>query len=219
TLATNLVYRKDKFPNGGPQSWADFWDVKKFPGPRSLPASMANRVLAYALMADGVPHDKLYPLDVERAFKKLDEIKPHIDVWWSQGSQAEQLIRDGEVSMIALWNNRAVMMQQQNVPLELVWNDALVSDVVYGMVKGAKNAPLAWEFINYLADAKRQAGFSSYLFYGAGNPEAYKLMTPDVLAALPGSDVHAKMVAFANSEWESVNGSKVTERFTNWRAG
>src|SRR5215469_4018399 len=32
SLGTNLVYRKDKFPNGGPQSWADFWDVKKFPG-------------------------------------------------------------------------------------------------------------------------------------------------------------------------------------------
>ena len=31
SLGTNIVYRKDKFPNGGPQSWADFWDVKKFP--------------------------------------------------------------------------------------------------------------------------------------------------------------------------------------------
>ena len=36
SLGTNLVYRKDKFPNGGPQSWADFWNVKKFPGPRCL---------------------------------------------------------------------------------------------------------------------------------------------------------------------------------------
>jgi len=30
SLGTNIVYRKDKFPNGGPQSWADFWDVKRF---------------------------------------------------------------------------------------------------------------------------------------------------------------------------------------------
>ena len=36
SLATNLVYRKDRFPNGGPRSWADFWDVKKFPGRRAL---------------------------------------------------------------------------------------------------------------------------------------------------------------------------------------
>src|SRR5215208_2142656 len=76
-LGTNLCYRKDKFPNGGPQSWADFWDVKKFSGTRSL-YNNAPRSLAFALLADGVPPDKLYPMDIDRAFKKLDQIKPHI---------------------------------------------------------------------------------------------------------------------------------------------
>jgi len=33
---TNLCYRRDKFPNGGPRSWADFWDAGKFPGARAL---------------------------------------------------------------------------------------------------------------------------------------------------------------------------------------
>src|SRR5438876_1660926 len=31
SLGTNLFYRKDKFPNEGPNIWADFWDVKNFP--------------------------------------------------------------------------------------------------------------------------------------------------------------------------------------------
>src|SRR5258705_369542 len=61
-LGTNLCYRRDKFPNGGPQSWADFWDVKKFPGTRSL-YNNAPRTLAFALLADGVAPDKLYPMD------------------------------------------------------------------------------------------------------------------------------------------------------------
>src|SRR6516225_2814976 len=60
SLGTNLVYRKDKFPNGGPQSWADFWDVKKFPGSRCL-YDRSFSCLAFALLADGVPADKLYP--------------------------------------------------------------------------------------------------------------------------------------------------------------
>ena len=35
--STVLGYRTDAFPGGkGPVSWADFWDVKKFPGPRTL---------------------------------------------------------------------------------------------------------------------------------------------------------------------------------------
>ena len=123
SLGTNLVYRKDKFPNGGPQSWADFWDVKKFPGSRCL-FDRSFTCLAFALLADGVPIDKLYPMDIDRAFRKMDEIKPHIKVWWRDGSQSQQLIRDGEVDMIAMWSARAVDLIDDKVPLEIVWNGA-----------------------------------------------------------------------------------------------
>src|SRR5947209_8618991 len=76
---TNLCYRRDKFPNGGPKSWADFWDVQKFPGRRSLCISDPPRTLIFALLADGVPADRLYPLDLDRAFKKLEQIKPQAE--------------------------------------------------------------------------------------------------------------------------------------------
>ena len=140
-LGTNLCYRKDKFPNGGPQSWADFWDVKKFPGTRSL-YNNAPRALAFALLADGVPPDKLYPMDIDRAFKKLDQIKPHIKVWWTQGNQSQQLIRDGEVDMMAIWNARASELAAQGVPVELVWNGADVGITMWGVAKGAPNRKL-----------------------------------------------------------------------------
>ena len=67
SLGTNIVYRTDKFPNGGPQSWADFWDVKKFPGPRCL-FDRSFTCLAFALLADGVPTDKFDRpgMDLER---------------------------------------------------------------------------------------------------------------------------------------------------------
>ena len=123
SLGTNLVYRKDKFPNGGPQSWADFWDVNKFPGPRCL-FDRSFTCLAFALLADGVPIDKLYPMDLDRAFRKMSEIKPHIKVWWREGSQSQQLIRDGEVDIIAMWSARAIDLIEDKVPLEIVWNGA-----------------------------------------------------------------------------------------------
>ena len=123
SLGTNLVYRKDKFPNGGPQSWADFWDVKRFPGPRCL-FDRSFTCLAFALLADGVPIDKLYPMDVDRAFRKMNEIKPHIKVWWREGAQSQQLIRDGEVVMIGMWSARAIDLIEDKVPLEIVWNGA-----------------------------------------------------------------------------------------------
>src|SRR5215472_6556136 len=71
TLSTVLAYNKKKWPGAEhPKSWADFWDVKKYPGPRALQRRVYPN-LEYAIMADGVPADtkKVYPLDVERAFK------------------------------------------------------------------------------------------------------------------------------------------------------
>src|SRR5689334_24442475 len=75
---TVIGYRTDVFKGGGqPKSWTDWWDVKKFPGARSMRNHPTDN-LEFALIADGVPKDKVYPIDFDRAFKKLDQIKPHV---------------------------------------------------------------------------------------------------------------------------------------------
>ena len=85
---TSLAYNKEAVGDGTPAaSWADFWDVKKFPGPRAL-QDQAPFNLEFALLADGVPMDKIYPIDLDRAFKKMDEIKEHITVWWKKRRSA-----------------------------------------------------------------------------------------------------------------------------------
>ena len=106
-----LAYNQKTFPKDAPNSWADFWDVKKFPGRRAL-RNHPFATLEAALMADGVAPDKLYPLDVDRAFKKLEEIKPHITVWWTSGAQSAQLLNDGEVDMEMAWNGRVSAVAQ-----------------------------------------------------------------------------------------------------------
>src|SRR5262245_43666325 len=139
---TNLCYRRDKFLNGGPRSWADFWDVKQFPGTRGLCINDSPRTLIFALLADGVPADRLYPLDIDRAFKKLDQIKPHIKVWWREGNQSQQLIRDGELDMMSIWNGRASELKEAGVPVELIWNGAVRSTSTWCVLKGAPNRKL-----------------------------------------------------------------------------
>jgi len=74
--AVTLGFNTETMKNH-PRSWADFYNVRDFPGRRSLPRNPIH-TLEGALLADGVAPSELYPLDVERAFAKLDEIKPHI---------------------------------------------------------------------------------------------------------------------------------------------
>ena len=140
---------------------------------RSLCLSDSPRTLIFALLADGVPRDQLYPLDIDRAFNKLDQIKPHVKVWWREGTQSQQLIRDGEVDMMSIWNARASELKQQGVPVEVVWNGAVRSTSTWSVLKGAPNRKLAWELIAFASQAKPQAEFNTRLFYGPIHPDAY----------------------------------------------
>ena len=216
-LGTNLCYRSDKFPNGGPKSWADFWDVKKFPGPRSLYNSW-SRTIPAALLADGVPHDKLYPLDFDRAFKKLDEIKPNIKVWWTQGNQSQQLIRDGEVDMMSIWNARATELKQQGVPVELVWDGAVRSTSTWCVLKGAPGRKLAWELIEFACGAKQQAEFDTRLYYGPINPAAFAHIPPEIARQLPTFAANMAVSVKEDDHWESERISAIEQRFTQWVA-
>ena len=136
--STVIAYRPDAFPNGAPKSWADFWDVKAFPGPRSLRNHPVDNLEA-ALMADGVAPDKLYPLDVDRAFKKLDAIHKHINVWWTTGQQPAQLLVDKEVVLATGWNGRFYDLIRKEAPLAMEWNGGILKQGSWVVPKGAKD--------------------------------------------------------------------------------
>jgi putative spermidine/putrescine transport system substrate-binding protein len=217
SLGTNLVYRKDKFPKGGPQSWADFWNVTKFPGNRCL-FDRSFTCLALALLADGVPKDKLYPMDLDRAFRKMDEIKPHIKTWWRDGSQSQQLIRDGEVDMIAMWSARAVDLIEDHVPLELVWNEAEIYYANLQVPRGDPNAKATWEFAYFVAQPRPQADFAMLLPYGPANPAARALMTEARLKQTPAWPEHEAIGFTHDAAWIAPRLAHIRERWSQWLA-
>src|SRR5262249_41801770 len=158
--------------NGGPASWAEFWDTAKFPGPRSL-QKYAARVLPIALLADGVPIDKLYPIDAERAFKSLERVKPSIRGWWTQGPQSQQLLRDGEVHAIGIWNGRIQELMEQGAPCDLVWNQQEIDRAYWVVAKGTPRAEIARRYINVAVSPEALAGFCQDANYGPLNPAAF----------------------------------------------
>ena len=217
-LGTNLAYRRDKFPRGGPKTWADFWDVQKFPGSRAM-LNNSVRALQFALVADDVPLDKVFPIDVDRAFRKLDQIKRHVKVWWTQGNQSQQLMRDGEVDMMVMWNARASELQQQGLPVELVWHGATITTTMWGVARGAPNRKLAWEFLQFAVQARPQADFSNRLYYGPVNPDAFRSIPPEVARQLPTFADNAKLAIRSDPVWEAEHTARIHERFAQWLVG
>lgn len=216
--ATTIAYRTDKFGTNGPKTWADFWDVKKFPGRRSLRRNPID-TLEQALMADGVPADKLYPLDIDRAFKSLDKIKPHINVWWTSGAQSMQLIQSGEVDMISAWNGRSQAAIDGGAPVSIVWNQGLYSIEGWGIPKGTPRAEMAKAFVRFCGDAKRQSEFTQDLAYGPTNLKAYEFIPANRAAVLPTAAPNIKGMLLPSPEWWHLNREKVAERFNSWMIG
>ena len=89
--ATVLAWDAAKAANGSATyDWADFWDVARHPGRRGLRRAARGNLEA-ALMADGVAPGDVYRTlrsadGVDRAFRKLDQLKPYIE-WWDRPEQ------------------------------------------------------------------------------------------------------------------------------------
>src|SRR6185295_18788981 len=102
-FSTIMAWRADA---KAPSNWVEFFDTKNFPGKRGLP-EYPGYVLPFAALGDGVPVDKLFPLDLDRAFKVLNRIKDDT-IWWQAGSQPPQLLTDKEVDYVIAWSGRVV---------------------------------------------------------------------------------------------------------------
>ena len=125
----NIGYNTTIFPTcKHPQSWDDVFDVSRFPGRRLL-RERVNPMLEIALLADGVKADNLYPLDVDRAFKKRDPIQKHA-VFWTTNAQSQQLLTDGEASVGVMISRRSHPLrcrsEKGGMKLGIEWNENIL---------------------------------------------------------------------------------------------
>ncbi|KJK02627.1 polyamine ABC transporter substrate-binding protein [Pseudomonas sp. 21] len=179
-LSYVIAYDSERFGDKAPKTWADFWDVKTFPGKRTLYKWM-NGMLEAALLADGVAPDKLYPLDVPRAMKKIEELKPHVLAFWGSGAETQQLLIEGEVSMGAIWNTRAqVITEDSEGRIKWTFDNALLGCSNWGVLKGnPAGTEAAMKFIAYAQDPQSQVELFKMFGNGPANPAAAALIPDD----------------------------------------
>jgi putative spermidine/putrescine transport system substrate-binding protein len=172
TYGVALAYNTEKTNGVVPEGWADFFDTTKIPGKRGLWKYSTGGVLEFALMADGVKPADLYPLDLDRAIAKLDTIKDDI-VWWESGAQSQELIGSGEVAMSMIWNGRGYSAKHtDNKPVEIQWNQQILTADYFVVPKGTPNKQVAMEFIAWATCANNNAAVSERIPYGPTNKNA-----------------------------------------------
>jgi putative spermidine/putrescine transport system substrate-binding protein len=204
-FATVMSWNTDKYGEpgsaGAPKSWADFWDVKKFPGTRAYRANNVDGVLEPALMADGVPAAKVYEVlstkaGMMRAINKIRELKPHIAVFWGSGAQQAQLMKDAEVDMSTGWNGRFDNAKKDGAKVGYTFNQALLDYDCFAMPKGAPNKDMAMKFLAEISKAEYQANLPYHITYGPTNQKAYEVTTApkELIESLPSHPKNVPMM-------------------------
>ena len=162
-----IAYDATRFGDDPPKSMADFFDVEKYPGKRAM-YKWGVGMWEAALLADGVPADQLYPLDLERAHAKIEAFKDNVVAYWGGGSESQSILLNGEASMALVWSTRAKLIEEDSGgDVKFVWDQGLIAP---------GGAEAAMKFIAFAQDPERQLVMFRMLGQGPANPAADALL-------------------------------------------
>jgi putative spermidine/putrescine transport system substrate-binding protein len=216
--STVMAYDGDKLKSA-PTTWADFWDVKKYPGKRGMRKG-ARYNLEFALMADGVKPAEVYKVlgtkdGAERAFKKLSELKSNIQ-WWEAGAQPPQFLVAGDVVMSTAYNGRIDAANREGKNLKITWTGGIYDLDYWVIPKGTPNKDAAVKFIAFASTPDAQAEYAKNIAYGPTNQKALSKLDAKVLANLPTSPANAKDALQFNLGFWADQGEALEKRFAAW---
>lgn len=208
---------KDIKPGSEPKSWTEFWDIKKFPQPRTLPGmASGSPSLEFALIADGVPMDKLYPIDIERAFKSLSRIRSTIPKFWDTGALSTSMLSDNEVAMGAMWTTRLSAAIDQGAPVGIQWNQNAILVQAYGIPKRARNIEGAEKFVDYSSSSTVQKRWLSQYKAIPINVKAYGATAHSLMDPKTNTPWTKAEGFLLDVEWWANNRSKVSDYWSKW---
>jgi len=214
------AWNTDTYGDNGPRSWADFYDVEKFPGTRAM-RSKVDAQLETALLADGVPMSEVYNVlsteeGMDRALDKIRSIKDHIAVWWTSGAMHAQLMKDGEVDMTTGWNGRFDVAKKDGANVAYDYKTGIMDWEGYGIPKGAKNKDLGMKYIAEMMKPKYMAEFVKYITYGPTNTKAYEggLISDELARSLPSHPDNAKHQLLLSQDWYAKYRTIAAEKYT-----
>jgi putative spermidine/putrescine transport system substrate-binding protein len=216
--ASGLAWDKDKL-NFTP-NWGDFWDVARHPGRRGLQKT-ARGNLEYALLADGVSAGDVYRTlrtadGVDRAFRKLDQLKPYL-TWWDKPEQPGQMLAAGKVLMTSA--PAAAVLQAgagAHKHFGVQWAGSLFEVSYWAVPAGAAHPAQSALALLVALDPARLDDFFAATFLGPPTRDALELL-PEAARAGAASANLAGGLAVDDGFWAE-NQARLEPRFAAWLA-
>lgn len=212
SFALGLCYDKRVFPDSGsqPTTWEDFWDTTTFPGPRGMNSWVNDPVPEFALLADSVAIEDLYPIDAERALEKLDELEESIPKFTTDAATLQQMLIGGEVVMEACFTHRVQELVDEGAPIGISYDQARIQTDYFVVWEDAPNRENAMKFLAYIMEREQQAKWATIGYTSPVNRRAFDEIPKDVAARIANAPGHDTFVM--DEQWYAETEDGVSNR-------
>ncbi|MCQ0091949.1 extracellular solute-binding protein [Roseovarius sp. M141] len=219
--ATAFAYSNPDFQENPPTSIADFFDVDTYPGARAI-RDDPTVIMEWALMADGVPREDVYPTletpeGVERAFKKMETIRAGLQLWQA-GREPVRMLNAGEVAMSMIWATTGMTASmEEGADFTVIMDGRVVEVDLFGIPKGSRFKEEAMDFIRYASSTEALAEMVSYLPNGPTRKSSLALLSDESLNQIPNGPAYEdKIHILSDAGWWAENHSRLEEKFDIW---
>jgi spermidine/putrescine-binding protein len=193
--------------SGPPASWSVLWDPR-YRGKVSVWDDLSTVYMAAQLLGYDRPDPShLYNLsdaELDNVKKKLLELKPNIRKMWTTGGELTNLFENHEVILAMGWPLMTNQLRKANFPVgETIPRENTTGWIDHLMIAAASDhKDLAYQFLEYMVEAKTQKMVADVTGYAPANPGAASLMTPDQVKSLhlDSVDEYQRRIYF----WEDV---------------
>ncbi len=154
-----------------PTSWEDMWNPA-YKGHVALPdISTSHGVMLLLIESKIASGGDLYNGD--KAFDKLETLKPNVLTYWTNHDQLSQLMNSGQVWLAPWTADRAATQNNNGAPIDCVVpkEGAIFFASFSGIAKNSRNPDAAYAYLNTQISAKSQAEAANEIFLGPTNSE------------------------------------------------
>lgn len=212
-----------------PNSLADFFDVRRFPGPRGLKRTSAKLNLEMALLASGVRPQEVYaklstPEGLRRAFAKLDTLRPYI-VWWSKRNEPLTLLKSGRAVFSTMPNRALFDAARTKTKIGALWDRQLYEMDVFGIPRGNPKKPMAMEFLHFATSAPALSEVAEWVPYGPARKSAvpavgtHRELGIAMRPFLPTAPEHFRTAFRVDDDWWAAHAKDIAPLWRAWRNG
>lgn len=163
-------------------------------------------------------------MKIDRAFGKLDEIKPHITKWWTAGGEAPQLLINREYAVAEAFDGRCLSAIKHGAPIKMSFDGAVTANNMAHILKGGPNTVNAQRLAAFQNRAEIAAAFTQATGYPTLNANQLKYLPAELKPFLSISPENVSGLVLEDTVWLATkladgktNADRLQELFTAWR--